>query len=76
MKNGRALASALIVLIATAGKFENGTLYMTLGIIVLTLLILSISWLQYRNFTFHIEDDEVIIHHGVIFKEKRIIPFD
>jgi len=76
IKNGRALVSAVVVLIATAGKFENGTLYVILGLVLFTILIMTISYLQYRNFTFHIHDDEVIIHHGVIFKEKRIIPFD
>ena len=76
VKNGRALVSLLIVLIATAGEFENGTLYLTVGMLFFTILILLISYLQYLNFTFHIENEEVIIHHGVIFKEKRIIPFE
>ncbi len=76
VKNGRALVSALIVLWATAGKFDNGNLYLTLGLIVFVILVFTISYLQYRNFTFHIDGDEVVIHHGVIVKEKRIIPFD
>jgi putative membrane protein len=76
IKNGRALISLLIALIATAGEFENGTLYLTLGMVFFTILVLLISYLQYLNFTFHIENGEVIIHHGVIFKEKRIIPFE
>jgi len=76
IKNGRALLSALIVLWATAGKFDNGNLYLALGLLFFLILIFTISYLQYRNFTFHIEGDEVVIHHGVIFKEKRIIPFD
>jgi putative membrane protein len=76
VKNGRALVSLLIVLFATAGKFENGTLYFILGMLVSTSLVFGISYLQYLKFTFHIENDEVIIHHGVIFKEKRIIPLE
>ena len=76
VKNGRALVSLLIVLFATAGKFENGTLFLILGVLFITSLVLVISYLQYLKFTFHIEDREIIIHHGVLFREKRIIPLE
>ncbi|MCA6074059.1 PH domain-containing protein [Fulvivirga sedimenti] len=76
LKNGRAMVSILIALFVVSGKFEYGSLYLLLALIVLTLLVLTISYLQYKNFTFQIRDDELIIHMGVIFKEKRIIPFD
>ena len=75
-KNGRAFFSLFIVLLATSRGFENGSLYLGLGIGVLVLLITVVSYLQYLKFTFHIEDEELIIHKGVLFTEKRIIPFD
>ncbi len=76
LKNGRAMVSILIALFVVSGNFEYGTLYLILALIALIILVLIISYLQYKNFTFHVKDDELIIHMGVIFKEKRIIPFE
>ena len=76
VKNGRALLSAFIVLWATSDKIPAPQWVLITGIVLIVLLILVLSYLQFLNFTFHIENNELIVKSGVLFKERRIIPFE
>ncbi|UOK42252.1 MULTISPECIES: PH domain-containing protein [Flavobacterium] len=54
---------------------EMNKLYLGLGVIVVVSVVGIIAYLQYLNFTFHIdeENDEFIIHEGVLNKSKIAI---
>ncbi|KGO95711.1 PH domain-containing protein [Flavobacterium enshiense] len=54
---------------------EMNKLYLGLGVIGVVLVVGIIAYLQYLNFTFHIdeENDEFIIHEGVLNKSKIAI---
>ena len=43
---------------------------------VVLLLIIVFSYLQWKNFFFHISDGKFVIKQGVLKKEESLIPFD
>ncbi len=50
-----------------------GSLIIALAVIVITLISGILSWLR---FTYRLEDNELRIEYGVIFRKKRYIPFE
>ncbi len=77
LRNLRAMAAIFIFSIFSFG-FGNPKfwIYGGLSIIPIGVLITLIAYLQYRNFTFHVAGDELIIHEGVIFKNRVVIAVD
>lgn len=76
LRNFRVMISLFItVLIVGAAKPQ---VWIIIGIAVIPVgvtLALFAYW-QYRNFTFHIDGDDLIIHKGVIFKDRTVISAD
>ncbi len=50
--------------------------YIIPGLIILALVLLVISVLQFLNFKFQIKNKHFILHKGVIFKKKLSIPLE
>lgn len=75
-RNFRALATVLISLVAIAASQPKIWIYIGIGIIPLMVLFSLLAYLQYQNFTFHVSDDELIIHRGVFVKDRTVIPAD
>ncbi len=73
-RNFRALATILISLVAIAASQPKIWIYIGIGIIPLMFVFSLLAYLQYRNFTFHVSDEELIIHRGVFVKDRTVIP--
>ncbi len=75
LKNIRGLI--LLTLYALFGMQAWSNFYISLGFTVFFGFVSLISpVLQYLFFTFHVEGDELIIHKGWLFKERKAIPLD
>lgn len=76
LRNFRAMISLFItVLIVGAAKPQ---IWIVIGIAVIPVgvLLALLAYWQYRNFTFHVDGDDLIIHKGVIFKDRTVISAD
>lgn len=74
LRNGRSILSLLFVSLAFGRDNPMVFMWFIIGIIVLTLFIGYISYRQFRNFTFQIKNEELVIHKGVFVKERKTIP--
>ncbi len=69
-------------ILVTAIFVQFGTAFSILGLsiyqiaIILGIIFLIISYLQYRRFFFFVKDDKFIIEKGLISRDKITIPFD
>lgn len=67
------------VLLIWVFKFDQfSKLWLVAGILLLLLVVGTIAYLRYRNFTFHLdyENDEFIISEGIFNKSKTAIQLD
>lgn len=76
LRNARVIVSLVIAFIAIGNENPMISNYLLVVLIVGGLITAVISYLQYRNFTFHIEQEELVIHRGVLVKERKTIPLD
>lgn len=69
---------ALIVYFLFTQYSTSTLIYIILGLVVLSILVLLYSIVYYRNFRFHIDtvNREFILEKGVFTKENIAIPFD
>lgn len=77
VKNARKFLNAVIAIVAYSvikGGWTN--LYIGGMILVGVVAIGLISWLQYKRFWFHVDDQGLQIKEGILNKEKITIPFD
>jgi len=75
-KNGRATFSLFFALVAIVST--QPALLFIVPFVLSPIIIFSgvLAYYQYRNFTFSISSDEVIIHKGVFYKERVAVPFE
>lgn len=75
-KSVRALFPLLIVILAKGEKLNK--FYIWPAVITLFLLIALIAYLKYRNFTYHLDEqnEEFVINSGVFNKSRLAIPLD
>jgi putative membrane protein len=76
MRNFRALTTLLISLIAVAAAAPIFWTIVGIALIPLMILFSLFAYWQYRNFTFHVEGDELVIHKGVLVKERKTVPVE
>jgi len=76
LRNFRALTTLLISLIAVAAAAPIFWTIVGFALIPLMILFALFAYWQYRNFTFHVEDDKLIIHKGVFVKERKTVPIE
>jgi len=76
IRNFRALATLLISFIAVAAAAPIFWTIVGFSIVPLMILFALLAYWQYRNFTFHIEDDKLIIHKGVLVKDRKSVPIE
>ena len=76
IRHFRGLITIFIALFALGSKMT--WFWYALGFAMLPILIILgvLSYYQYQNFTFQVEDDALIIHKGVFFKERIVIDID
>lgn len=74
LRHARIIISLGVALIAIGN--DNPLLFSILAgsIFLVILFIILLSYLQYKNFTFHVENDELVIHRGVFVKDRKTIP--
>lgn len=76
LRNFRAMLTLFITIIAIAAAKPQVWLIIGIAVIPLAVLLSLFAYWQYRNFTFHLEGNDLIIHKGVIFKERVVIAAD
>lgn len=76
LRNLRALATVFISLIAVAAAAPIFWTIAGFAIIPLFIVFALFAYWQYRNFTFHVEGDNLIIHKGVLVKDRKSVPID
>lgn len=76
MRNFRALVSLFITFLVIGAAKPQIWIFVGIAIIPLAVFLSILAYWQYRNFTFHLEGDDLVIHRGVIFKERVVIPAD
>ncbi|NEN22214.1 PH domain-containing protein [Cryomorpha ignava] len=76
LRNFRAMLTILITFVAIAASKPAFWLIAGIAIIPIAIILAVLAYYQYRNFTFHVSDNELIIHKGVFFKERTVIGVD
>lgn len=76
LRNFRAMGSLLLTFFILGAAKPQLWLAVGIGIIPLAVGLAIFAYWQYRNFTFQLEGEDLIIHKGVIFKERVVIPAD
>lgn len=76
LRNFRALITLLISLIAVAAAAPIFWTIVGIALVPLMVIFALLAYWQYRNFTFHVEGDSLIIHKGVLVKEKKSVPVE
>ncbi|MFW5762008.1 MAG: PH domain-containing protein [Cyclobacteriaceae bacterium] len=74
-RNIRAIISLLLSFFAFGALQSIALLFVGLLILLGVIVVLIFSYLQYEFFTFQIVNDELIINEGVLFRERKVIPF-
>lgn len=75
-RNFRAMLTLLITFVAIAASKPAFWLIAGIAIIPIAIILGVLAYYQYRSFTFHVNDNELIIHKGVFFKERIVIGVD
>jgi putative membrane protein len=77
-KNLRTAINIFISLIAVSFGLQFSLLGLDLKdiAIVVVVIFLIISWLQYRRFFFYVVEDKFVIEKGLFSRDKVTIPFD
>jgi putative membrane protein len=75
-RNFRIMISLFITVIAIGATNPKFFLYSSFAVGPLIVFLIVLAWYQYRNFTFHVAGEELIIHKGVFFKERVVIAAD
>ena len=66
-----------IVLYSTFGARYLDNPWTLVAVIVVAAMILIVTpFIKYYFFTFHVEEDELIIQRGLLNKERKAIPLD
>lgn len=76
LRNFRALLTLLITFVAIAASKPAFWLIVGFAIIPVAIILAALAYYQYRNFTFHVSENELIIHKGVFFKDRTVIGVD
>jgi len=76
IRNLRALATLFISLIAVAAAAPKFWTIAGISLIPLVILFAILAYWQYRNFTFHLEADNLIINKGVFVKDRKSVPVE
>lgn len=68
------LINGLVIFIALSiAKFDEGGIYVTLGLVVISIIVSISKWTTIK---FYIKDNELIYKSGIINSKKLEIPFD
>lgn len=73
LRNIRAIFAIFLSFLAVGAANPTAWLYFAIAIIPLAIFLLVFAYYQYKNFTFQVEDDELLIHKGVFFKDKLVV---
>lgn len=65
-----------ILLVLLFGKTSKSPTYLVIAAIIIGLLAMVISIIQYFKTYFYIADHELIVHKGILKKTKTTIPFE
>ncbi|GGA92715.1 PH domain-containing protein [Ornithinibacillus halotolerans] len=65
--------SIFIIIIAIAGLMDVNIWYAVLGITILILLIVLMSYLSWSRFTYYVEEEELRLEYGIFIRKKRFI---
>lgn len=76
LRNFRAMISIFIAFIAIASSKPAFWLILGVASLPVAIYVSVLAYYQYKNFTFHVSNDELIIHKGVFFKDRIVIAID
>ena len=76
LRNLRGMVALFIAILSIGAANPKFWFYGGLAIVPIGILITLMAYVQYRNFTFQVTGDELIIRKGVIFKNRVVIAVD
>jgi putative membrane protein len=77
IRNFRVMLSLFVTLLALGAANPTFFFYASFVVGPLVVFLIVLAWYQYNNFTFHVDPEEgLVIHKGVFFKERVVIPVD
>ena len=76
LRNFRAMISIFIAFIAIASSKPAFWLILGVASLPVAIYVSVLAYYQYKNFTFQVSNDELIIHKGVFFKDRIVIAID
>ncbi len=74
-RNIRTIISLLLSFFAFGALQSIAFIFIGLLVILGVIVVFIFSYLQYEFFTFQIVNDELIVNEGVLFRERKVIPF-
>lgn len=76
LRNFRALLSLLITAVIIGAAKPQVWIVVGIAVIPFSVIAALFAYWQYRNFTFQLDGDDLIIKKGVIFRDRTVISVD
>jgi putative membrane protein len=76
IRNFRALLALFVSLIAVASAAPIFWTIAGIALVPVMILFALLAYWQYRNFTFHVEGDNLIINKGILVKDRKSVPIE
>lgn len=76
IRNFRVMITLFLSLIAVSISNVNFGLIAVSVLVPASILFTILAYYQHRNFTFHVEADDLIIHKGVFVKDRTVVSVD
>jgi len=73
LRNIRAIVAIFLSFLAVGAANPGTWLFFSLGIIPLGIFMLVFAYYQFKNFTFHVSGDKLLIHKGVFVKDRLVV---
>ncbi len=74
IRNFRNMITALVSILIVGAANPKVWIWLGVSFIPVLFVTMYLAYLQYKNFTFQVSDEELIVHRGVLFKDRMVIP--
>lgn len=73
LRNIRAIIAIFLSFLAVGAANPKTWFFFSLGIVPLGIFLLVFAYYQFKNFTFHVKGDKLLIHKGVFVKDRLVV---
>jgi putative membrane protein len=73
LRNIRAIIAIFLSFLAVGAANPQAWFFFSLAMVPLGIFLLVFAYYQFKNFTFHVNEDKLLIHKGVFIKDRLVV---